>query len=271
VGEPSAADGEGMTTTVLPPPVPSRRRRRLPTWAKVLLWLATSVVVVVGAGLLWFAAMLSGGFDDLFSLPGPEEGDRTVVQARAAEVERLQSDSRVLVTGVASPVLGPDPVATGTTGSCRVGQHNWKIDDSFDLLCTDAHLAVVRGGDTAAFRGRAVALHERLLAEGWEPASHSPGLPERSSIAWVLSEYWDPSDGRTSPSRLPAADYVRGRDGLTLEWLAAGDGDAGGYLAGDALLTTTDGSTLPAGRAGLLVPGSTWAVSLVLHTTSFQA
>ena len=191
-------------------PLPLLRRR----WVRVLLWTAGTVTALLAALFLWFAAMLSGGFDDLLSPGGPAETDREVVEAGAQALDEL--------AGVALPVTA---AATADEQECEVGQHNWKVDDDFDLSCVATRTAFAPV-PAAAFREQAVALHARLVQDGW--------TGQYGDIPSVLDEYLDPL---ASPGDLPPASYVRGALQLEVRWLSAGGRVPAEPSPGAALVT----------------------------------
>jgi hypothetical protein len=161
-------------------------RRRLPRWAKFLLWAAAALAAVFAAGVLWFMAMISGGFDDLFNSAGPFEGDTRVVVARDRTHQINDAELRQIVEGPVRAATGTRPsiVATARSNWCETGQHDWKRDDSYDLRCGlgDAVLIV---GDKDSFREDMVTLHDALITDGtWTPDSHLT-LPS------VMTDYWD--------------------------------------------------------------------------------
>lgn len=140
------------TTTLLPVPRPSRLR----PWVRLVLWTVGLVATLLAASVLYLFASLSGGLDDLLDLSTPQAGDREVVQAQERTLEGLRDDVSAL------PVV---PAATATGEQCQVGQHDWKIDDDFDLACT-ALRGVAAEGSTQAFRTETLALHEQLVRDG---------------------------------------------------------------------------------------------------------
>lgn len=223
-----------MTLTVTPAPArPPVLRRR---WVRVLLWTAGTVTALVAALFLWFAAMLSGGFDDLLSPGGPVETDREVVEAGAQAREELAAV--------------PLPVTTAAVAEeqqCEVGEHNWKIDDDFDLSCVTTR-TTLSPVPAPVFREQALALHEELVRDGW--------TSEYGDIPSVIREYWDvlAAEGDYAPGDLPSTTYARGELRLEVRWLSAG----GRYPAE------------PAPGADLVSPQQ-HVVSLAVSTESFRA
>lgn len=71
------------------------------------------------------------------------------------------------------PALGPGAARVGRgeiRPPCAVGQHNWKIDDDFDLACDLYRVEVVAAPRRATFSADMQALDEALRAEGWTPS-----------------------------------------------------------------------------------------------------
>lgn len=240
-----------MTLMTAPSPAPPPVRRRRGRWLRVLLWVLGTVAVTVAALVLWFAAMLSGGWDDLLSPGGPTEDDAEVVAAGEQSLEEL-ADVRLPVSPVA---------AVAQQQSCHAGQHNWKIDDEYDLSCV-ATRTTLSPGDVPAFREQALALHEQLVADGW--------TGDYAAVPAVLQDYWDvlSSDRAYSPGDLPSAQYVRGELRLEVRWLSAGGRFPSEPSLSGAAYTAPDGA--PVDPRGL-VSAEQYAVSLAVSTESFRA
>ena len=145
-------------------------RRRVPFWAKAVL---TVVAVACLAAALFVGAVVvsfSGGLDDVLDVRKPTRDSEHVVRAGEASVAALP--------GRLSSVTAGLPGATGITfadGGCTEGQHNWKIDDSFDIDCTASLGEVVAapGRDTDAVGGRVSAVAAAVgagLDNRWAPA-----------------------------------------------------------------------------------------------------
>lgn len=120
-------------------------RRRLPFWAKAVL--TVTAVACLGAALFVAAVVvsLSGGLDDALDVRKPTRDSAHVVEARTAAEAALPARWEEVTRGV--------PGATGITltdGGCTEGQHNWKIDDSFDLDCVASLAEVVQGPGSAS-------------------------------------------------------------------------------------------------------------------------
>lgn len=243
--------------------------RGLPGWGRVLLGVIGLLVLLAVGAVVWFVAMLSGGVDDLFSGPGPAEDDARVVAARDASEPALDAaleEVRALAgTGA--------PAATRSRWSCAVGQHNWKIDDPYDLSCRREDAVVVAGGPTATFRADMLALHDALVAAGWE-STWSP-------LTDVVEEYWDGPDpgstaddgGPTYPQGLPAASYTRAGVTVEIEWLQpervreTGIPDA--YAESWPWLSP-EGGPLAAATLAAALPADSYGLWLTASTTYFE-
>lgn len=185
-----------MTLTALPAP-PAAPRRRHPLWLRILLWSLVLTAGIFAAGLLWLVVVFSGGLDDLLDVRQPSPDDRRVVEARERSEQRLAEELEA-ITGTAP---------SAADSECVEGQHNWKIDDPYDLLCTQSTGGTLRLGargheDEAAL----LRLHDRLVADGWQYSGHEAGQEDRSSLARMVPEY--------GASSFPAASYRR--DGVEL-------------------------------------------------------
>ena len=198
--EPTAArDGGAMTG--------SRRWK----WWHVALLVVGLGLAAGGAFLAFVYVSLIGGVDELFRGDPPREGDAQVVAAEKEAAQRLdsavpelmrvtersmRSDARLLGGGLVGPL-------------CQVGQHNWKIDDDYDLVCDLYRVTVVGVADRSRFHADTAALDAVLRDRGWVDAGF--GL-ERT-----LDEYWVPGHG-SGRVRVP----VPGSDGYSMEDLPSG-------------------------------------------------
>jgi hypothetical protein len=124
----------------------------------------------VGVPMFMLAALyasVSGGWDDAFR-PKKTESSREVRAARERALPRVDEYTNGLPGGFGEPV-----------SECDQGQHNWKIDDDYDVSCVLRTTAVVTG------RERELAadvreLHETLTRLGWRPR-FGDGLLEGSA------------------------------------------------------------------------------------------
>lgn len=242
---------------------------RTPAWKIVTLTIvgiAVSVVVVLSL----FVMIALGGLDELLRGDGPQPTDPEVVAARAEASESLGQDVGLLVVATVVPsVPSATPVGEGEISPpCDVGQHNWKIDDDYDLRCGLQSVGVVAVPSTATFRGDMVALDEALRAAGWSP-SFQP-IPD------VLTGYWDTmggeprysesGDGSYGVADLPSAGYVNEVDGsnrsLTVDWVEPGSpvADMAGY--GDYFTFTEGGRDATPQQILASVPEGGYAVVL---------
>lgn len=125
------------------------------------------VVAAMLAEVLLFRVLADLGPDR------PEEGDPEVVAAREVASRALTADTDRLTVAVVAPALGPAAERVGrgeVHPPCSVGQHNWKIDDDFDLACDLYRVEVVAAPRRETFTADMQALDEALRAEGWTPS-----------------------------------------------------------------------------------------------------
>ena len=149
---------------------PNGEPGRMPRWLRWGWGAAGIIGAIVLAFMLWIAAAMSGGLDDLLDMssPAPEDGDvrrarERAIASAAAEVRAVEAH---LVAAGAGAIVG-----RGAGEECHVGQHNWKIDDSYDLRCTAREVLACTAGDPQSLR---TVLHGLLVANGW---THSYGPP----------------------------------------------------------------------------------------------
>ncbi len=144
------------------------------------------LVVVLGVplvALLFLYASLSGGWDDAFR-PKKSASSKEVREAREKAEPVLAAEAKTL--GVS---LGE------VTEHCAEGQHNWKIDDDYDISC-EVSATTPLSNDPTALR----ALHQRLVAAGWR-VQHGLDVP------------------RALETNARGAYYERGSDlRLSLDW-----------------------------------------------------
>ncbi len=237
--------------------------------SKTVIALVVGVPALVVVGFL--AAIyisLSGGIDDLFRGDPPREGDPEVVDARQAAAADLAADDARTRPALRAVTAGRLVGGGSVHPACQVGQHNWKIDDDFDLLCRLTHLSVVGADSRAGFEDEMRELHEQLLAEGWQErrsGGKMRGLP------MVIEDYWrELAGGDYTPDRLPPASYERSVDdrvhALEVSWAERGS-DTGRitYYDDAADLQHADGS--PATTRQLLSTIPTGGYAVVLSET----
>jgi hypothetical protein len=163
-------------------------------WWQTLLLAVGGVLALFGLLVALLIASLVGAFESLLGgddPPRPE--DARVVAARERASGPLAADAE-RVTTVVGPALGPGAVTLGggeVRPYCTQGQHNWKIDDDFDLICDLEHVQLVAVQDKGSFRADMAALDAALVADGWSPYS-------QFGMGRVLEHYWDPY-GTTEP------------------------------------------------------------------------
>lgn len=196
-------------------------------WLRIVVLGLVAGLVAVGLMIGWVAVELSGGFDDVFSGPPPQPDDPEVVEAREEAAEVLTADARRLSAEVVVPALGEAEALSrsGSEPECQVGQHNWKIDDDFDLACDLVRVEVVATPKVSRFSTDMLALDAVLRDDGW--------APERSwGIRRVLADYGDLLGGpRYGLDDLPEARYEKQADGrrrvLEVGWAEQGAGSFG--------------------------------------------
>lgn len=247
-------------TTTLPP------RSRFPLWAKVTLGVLFAVLLVCGFFVAWLVVALSGGIDDVLSGRVDADDERVVAAREAAERDLAAEAGELPSAGAA--------VAQSSHDECVVGQHNWKIDEDFDLECTHARGLVLPPDDVDGFREEATALHETLVADGWAADSGSAASgPSAPGIPDVLQEYWDARASFPNPDYgpgdLPSATYVRGSTRLAVTWLAPGSYTSIGYPMRDAAWQTAQGNRT-GGELRNVVPAGSYAPVLALGTLYFR-
>jgi hypothetical protein len=207
----------------------------------VLLWVAgvLAALVLVGAAVVGtFAVQFSGGWDDVLDLSKPQPGDPDVVAARLVGAEAAEAEVALLSRQVVLPAMagarvalpaptGPDAAPTAgqggpgdrSTGSfCDIGQHNWKIDDPYDLVCREVRREIL-AGRTQNWSTDLRAIHAALLAAGYAPIGDSLTddlkLREGAAPAPIGSGTRSADQPSAPPVPYTAAWY--GRDGLTVE------------------------------------------------------
>jgi hypothetical protein len=215
----------------------------------------------VAAAVLWFVAMMSGGFDDLFDWHHPTRSSPEVVRARDAAVPRIAQSADAVAGQLARASGLQISTVTGTAEWCDEGQHNFKIDNDYDLLCTAA-TAVLLTGPSDRARTQVDALLTALAAAGYRPrypnaALNLVGLHDRSA-----------SDSDIGPG----GRYARGGSDLGIELVAF---DSPSYRldsTGGDLRLRRDGAPLPPGVVpAQLLPAGRYGVWLTVSETYFRA
>ncbi len=168
------------------------------------------VVTAVLAEVLLFRVLAGLGPDR------PEPDDPQVVAARDAAATRLTADADRLSVAVLAPALGPAAQRVGrghVEPPCAVGQHNWKIDDDFDLACDLSRIEVVAAPRHETFIADMQALDRALRAEGWSP----------SPVGSMADELEDFEGDVTALSGTSYTRTVEGRERtLGIRWTAYG-------------------------------------------------
>jgi len=181
-----------------------------------------AVGMVLAAIAVTFAVQLTGGWDEVLDRSHPQPGDPDVIVARQAGADRVLVESDSVVDRVVVPslsgarvVVPPPPgaaaAASGSTGvaahpwgaQCEVGQHNWKRDDGFDLICTEATGGVVVAWD-ASVPADLATLDRTLASAGYSPTSPGEGL-SRAIDHWADRAGTAIGDGEYGIADLPRA------------------------------------------------------------------
>jgi hypothetical protein len=134
--------------------------------------------------------------------------DRQVVAASlVGDVHRDRLVSILQSVG-AKAGLTPVAVTPPTHQDCSQGQHNWEINDPFDLQCRTRVIVVLGSthASEATLRTQLRALDDQLAAHGWQSSSTYPIWP---SIRMRLTEA---SNERLQPflEQEASADYFHG-------------------------------------------------------------
>ena len=239
--------------------------RRWKWWHVLLLVLGVGL-----AGLIAFVAAvyvsLIGGVDEIFRGDPPSEDDPQVVSAQQDAAGSLTESAGPLVQHVLGTHSGARLVAQGLRRPrCTQGQHNWKVDDDFDLVCDLEHLSVVVVDDPA-FRDQTLALHDRLLADGWRD--------DGFSLVRVVTDYWDsPPRAGYSVDDLPEGRYAdSGRvHRLRVDWVESDSGpDRIAYFPEEVDLRDMRGARVTPTEVVRMVPESGHAIVLAESTEYFR-
>jgi hypothetical protein len=163
-----------MTTTWYETPP----RRKLPTWAKVLITLV--LVCVVGLALFVAAVVvsLSGGLDDVLDVGKPTEDSRKVEKARDRAVPTVERQHAAVVRGLP----GEDTGIRVSDDACDQGQHNWKVDDDYDLDCVLSRGTVLHVQGPLGAGDLTAAVAARLT--GW--VQEQPSYDLRARPRWTF-------------------------------------------------------------------------------------
>lgn len=247
-----------MSTTTLPRPP------RVPRWARVTLAVLGVVLVVAGAAAAWFVSMLVGLVEDVAASDRVQPDDARVVAAQEVAERDLSAELAGLTLGRSDEVL-----ARTSVSDCKEGQHNWKVDEDYDLYCGQGSAVLLRG-EPERFRDEAIALHERLLAQGWTPTpSHLDGETELRGIPAAVAVRWDGKVGAT-PATVSGAGYARGGTRLVVGWLDAGGRLTPGHPFSAAAWDVPRRVDVGNDHLGTAVPAGSYGVGLLLSTEYFR-
>ena len=160
--------------------VPQRTtRRRVLKWFLITLGIITLGIVAL---VIFVIIQLGGGVKWVFT-SAPKATDQQVVAANTAG--SAQRDR--LATGLqsAGALAGLTRVtATSPHLSCSEGQHNWKINNDYDLECT-TNVRLILGSthpSETALRTQLLAFHDQLAAGGWQSAYSTTPLTSIKDI-----------------------------------------------------------------------------------------
>jgi hypothetical protein len=231
---------------------------------------AAVVVLLLVAFVAALAVQLSGGVDELFDRTHPTQDDPEVVAARADARRQLDAQLARLSEQVVLPAVPGSRVAQssgdidpGFTGAgrgsdCAVGQHNWKVDDPFDLACVEVRHAVVASPATDVAATLA-ALDRALQADGWRPeagAGLAAAIEDLPALA-PTSPGGGTRDPGTDPTPFTPADLPRA-------WYRSQDGRS-------ALVLSFDDFEFDTGRAPPPLDADEFGILLELSTQSYWA
>ncbi len=225
-------------------------RRRRPGCVPLVVGVAAGLFV-----LLVVAFTVSGGWQQLGRRFGPSESSPEVVAARRAGEAAIRPLAMDLVAGPVTEALGPEARQVGqpeATSRCEEGQHDWKIDTSYDLRC---RLSVVTtmAAESFEFRQAMLDLHDRLSATGWSPTG--------TNIREVVIDYWDSYSQRSYPGS-PSGDDRYTQADLPRAWYQHVDG-------AELVIDWTD-ATDPFEAAAALVDEHEYAITFTVGKFYFQ-
>ena len=145
---------------------------------RLALWVVAAAGAVIGGFVLWLAASLSGGLDNLLDLSHPSADSREVRAAEASARPRNEALLRAL--------LPRTPYATAVGDDCTTGQHNWMRDDPYDLLCDLSNGALLVGSPEEVSRDQAT-ITDWLTREGFARGASSQYV-ERAGVRVRMTE-----------------------------------------------------------------------------------
>jgi hypothetical protein len=218
------------------------------------------VPLVVGIAARLFVLFVvvftvSGGWQQLGRRFGPSENSPEVVAARRAGEAAMRSLAMDLVAGPVTEALGPEARQVGqpeATNHCEEGQHDWKIDTSYDLRCR-VSVVTTMAGESVEFRQAMLDLHDRLSATGWSPAG--------TDIRQVVIDYWASFSQRSYPGS-PSGDDRYTQADLPRAWYQ--------YVDGAELVIDWTDATDPFEAAAALLDQHEYAITFTVGTFYFQ-
>lgn len=205
--------------------------------------------------LLLVAFTAFGAWPQLGRRSKPSATSPEVVAARQREEPAMRALAMDLVHGPVTEALGPRVRQVDepeVTSGCQEGQHDWKIDTSYDLRCSISVVTTV-AGERADFRQAMLALHDQLPANGWS----TTGI----EIRQVVIDYWDPGSQRPCPGCLKGDDRYSPADLPRLWYQHAG--------GAELVIDWTD-SADPFEAAAALLAEHEYAVIFTVRTFYFQ-
>lgn len=154
-------------------------RQRVLKWFLITLGIITLGIVAL---VIFVVIQLGGGVKWVFT-SAPKATDQDVVAANTAgkaERDRLVTDLQS-----AGATAGLTRVtATSPHLACSVGQHNWKINNDYDLECSTTGKLIL--GSThpseSVLREQLLAFHDQLAAHGWQSAYSTAPLTSIKDI-----------------------------------------------------------------------------------------
>jgi len=201
------------------------------------------------------------------------EDDPRVVDALEAAAPDLEAHTGTLVDHHVIPHLpaGARVVAERSHRFCSPGQHNWKIQDPYDLTCSVGHEIIVAVPTNDDWRDALLAIHRSLAASGLEGRSpeHDPfGLAEivNRHGPRVESGASQPglADGTTvphGPQHFPGATYLDHGTGVVVGVSFTGPDDRFTH-ARDTVYTTSAGAEINAATLVEMLPRDGYGLSV---------
>ncbi len=190
--------------------VPQRTtRQRVLKWFLITVGITTLGIVAL---VIFVVIQLGGGVRWMFA-SAPKATDQNVVAANTAggaQRDRLVAD---LQSAGATAGLTRVTATTPNLG-CSEGQHNWKINNDYDLECS-TNVRLILGSahpSESALRAQLLALHDQLVAHGWQTAYTTTPLTSIKDIVNQLPISGTPGS-RPLLEQSRSAMYFHGRRG----------------------------------------------------------